>query len=115
MTNLSPQQHQELAFRERKSLVEVLSRCSDEDFLRMIWAINMIQSDYSANVKPYFQYPHQAKTSDMNTVYSVYKWELETLINLLFCGKKNLYNILSDQKYKCRNYNDLSFIVNKLR
>lgn len=115
MTHLTPQQHQELAFKERKSLVEVLSRCSDEDFLRMVWAINMIQSDYSADVKPYFQYPHQAKTSDMNTVYSVYKWELETLVSLLFSENKNLFKILSRQKYECGNYNSVADVVNRLR
>lgn len=115
LSNLSPKLHRVSAHKERKSLVKLLSRCSDEEFLRMVWAINMLQTDHETNVKPYFEYPYQSDTPKMNTKYSVHKWELETLINLLFCGKKNLYNILSDQKYKCRNYNDLSLIVNKLR
>lgn len=109
----------ELRIRKLKKKLNLLKRilgsCDDEAFLQLSWAVNMLQSDFGADVSPYIFFPIEAKTTRMDTSYSVHKWDIETLITLLLTTPKIPTRPGFSVRPRCDNFNDMAVAVNALR
>ncbi len=85
-------------------LRNMLSKCDDAGFLQLSWAVNMLQSDFGTDVRRYLRYPRGAATNDLDSPYAVFKWEIETLLTLLFTtvkasSKRELYGTQSHEQF----------------
>ncbi|NSY39310.1 hypothetical protein [Leisingera sp. ANG59] len=68
----------------RKKLNKLLGAAGDEEFIQLLWATNVLQSEYSDAARDYIHpdtIPDGAITSDMKSRFAVQKWEIETLAN----------------------------------
>lgn len=66
----------------------MLAGGSDRDWLRLIWAVNVIQTDFADAARPHLRHPRAAATASPLSPLAVHKWELETLGSLLLTTPK---------------------------
>ncbi|MCV3765540.1 hypothetical protein [Rhizobium sp. TRM95796] len=92
-----------------------LERANDLDCLRMIWAVDSIQSGNDEAAKPFLKYPKEAVTSDMSDKFAIYKWELETIITSLLTTPKDKPQAGRYHFTNLQDFNSFSFLVNILR
>ena len=74
--------------RYRRKLRELLSRSDDESFIQLLWAIDALQSGRETAARRFVSYPPEAASADIASQLAIYKWELETLANLLLTTRK---------------------------
>lgn len=88
-----------------------LSAADDVAFLRMLWAINALQTGRAAEAGRFLDgRPPDAATDGIFGPHAIYPWELETLANELLTTPKATF-----QTFNCRNWNALGDLVNLLR
>lgn len=75
----------------RKKLNNLLSRAGDEDFIKLLWATHILQSENPDPARKFLlpeTVPDGAISAKMPSEYSIYKWEIETLANELMTVPK---------------------------
>jgi hypothetical protein len=96
----------------RAQFSRTLSLSDDTLFLRMLWALNALQTGRAERARPYLQgYPPDARAAGIAGKNAIYPWELETLANELFTTPKDPIYRVTD----CRSWNSLRGLVNLLR
>lgn len=96
----------------REGLDIQLGLTDDEAFLRMVWALNALQTGRADVGRPYFRNaPPEAAKDGIGGKHSVYPWELETLVNELLVTPKHAHGPLFD----CRDWSAIATLVNELR
>lgn len=96
-----------LALRSRLALAE------DEPFLRLIWALNAMQTGRADAARHLFRggAPIGAESEGILGPHAIYPWELETIINeLLTTPKHQLY-----RTFDSRSWQSATEVVNALR
>lgn len=101
--------------RFRKKLVKHLSKAEDEGFLKLIWVVDAYQSDRRAEIPRGFDIPLEARNADLESPYAIYKWELETLANLLLSTPKDIERAGLVRKLRTDRFQSISAVTNILR
>lgn len=103
--------------RYRKRLRRYLELASDEAFVQLVWAANLLQSGHSTVGLRFLLNVHtNAITEDLASPHHIHKWELETLVNELLVVPKRTKPIRGQWRHlDCRKYNALIDILNTLR
>lgn len=100
---------------KKRKLHNLLSKVTYEEFLRMIWAVDALQSGRADLAKKYLRFPREAADESIVSQYKVHPWELETLIGEFFsCAPfvpKNGWNSTVD----CSLYKSAATFINLLR
>lgn len=99
----------------RKKLDKLLEAADDTAFLRMIWAVNALQSGRANNARPFLRYPKDAETTDIAAPYAVHPWKLEVLVNELLTTKKPVP--VPGRRYRmlnCVNFDSMALLSNTL-
>ena len=97
------------------TLERMLSCCDDDAFLQLTWAVNMLQSGFDIDVRRYLRYPPEAATNQRDSPYAASKWDLETLLTLLFTTPKCATNNGASGSYRCDLFDTIAMVVNQLR
>src|SRR5882724_2636201 len=100
-----------------KQLLKMFARANDAAFLRMIWAVDALQSGREAVAKPYFSTfpPEAAVESSIKSPFGIHRWELETLIVQLLLVPKELPREEGNLMLDCSNFESIRQTVNRLR
>lgn len=96
-------------------LREILSRCDDDAFVQLAWAVDMLQSAFGTDVRRYLYYPKEAATTKLDTPHTVFKWEIETLVTLLLSTPKYVRQPGLNRIYRCDQFGTMADAVNLLR
>lgn len=80
--------HKRLFNKYNKKLRRVLGHLDDASFLQLAWAVDLLQSNFTTDVRRYLQYPKEAHTTSVKSGYVIHKWEIETLVLLLLTTPK---------------------------
>ena len=75
----------------RKKLDKLLGAAGNEEFVQLLWATHVLQSDYAHAARKFIKpetIPDGAITTDMNSKFFIQKWEIETLSNELMTVRK---------------------------
>lgn len=102
---------------QRRKLSKALSRADDELFIRMIWAVDALQTGRAEAASRFLLFPSEAATKDIASKYAVHKWELESLMGLLLTTPKattKAHDKLS-RTLRHDNFMTVTTIVNLLR
>lgn len=62
-----------------KKLRKSLSSAKDEEFIKLLWAVDALQHGRRDAASPHLQFPEEAVTTSLADKLAVYPWELETL------------------------------------
>jgi hypothetical protein len=92
-----------------------LSDTGDPEFLCMIWAVHAIQDERVRQAAKFLNCPPEAATTDMQSKFALYKWELETLITLDLNTPKATEPAWRRKPMNTRHFNTVAEIVNLLR
>ena len=96
-------------------LRNLLKLTNTRDFLQLIWAVNVLQSDHPEFARPYIRYPKEAETNNITDKFAVYKWELETLVNLYFKLDNGTRGRKSHRSLNTGNFDSVPHLINALR
>lgn len=108
----TPEERQEELPKLRAQFARTLSLADDASFVRMLWALNALQTGRVDQASPYLNgYPPDAATQGIVGKNAIYPWELETLANELFTTPKDHIYRIAD----CRSWNSIRALVNLLR
>lgn len=95
----------------RAGLSARLATADDTAFLRMLWALNALQTGRADEASRFLNgYPPQAATEGILGPHAIYPWELETLVNELLTTAKGPYRL-----FNCQDWNAIGSLVNQLR
>ena len=96
----------------RARLASDLSLADDQRFIRMVWALNALQTGRADVAGSYLAgVPADAATDGIHGPNAIYPWELETLVNeFLTTPKHPLY-----RTFECGRWSGCAGLVNKLR
>ena len=95
----------------RAGLVTKLASADDAAFLRMLWALNALQTGRADDARRFLgPHPPDAETEGIFGPHAIYPWELETITNELLVAPKGRYQVLP-----CHNWNTIGQLVNQLR
>lgn len=75
----------------RKKLNKLLSRAGDEEFIQLLWATHILQSENPDPARKFIlpeTIPDGAISAKMPSEYSIHEWEIETLANELMTVPK---------------------------
>lgn len=75
----------------RKKLNKLLSRAGNEEFIQLLWAVHILQSENPDPARKFIlpkTIPDGAISAKMPSEFSVHKWEIETLANELMTVPK---------------------------
>lgn len=97
------------------SLRRSLSDVDDPAFLCMIWAVHAIQDDRVGLATKFLKHPKEAGTTEIGSRYSIYRWDLETLITIDLNTPKTARPIWWSKRLDMRDFNTVADIVNLLR
>ncbi|CDN49190.1 hypothetical protein [Neorhizobium galegae] len=92
-----------------------LSLADDGAFLRLIWAVNAIQSGMERRARGIIEYPREAITQSIPDQYTIHKWELETIIMSLLTISKDRPRKGRFRYLNCNQYRTLRQIAHILR
>jgi hypothetical protein len=108
---IQAERHEELP-RLRARFATTLSSADDASFLRMLWALNALQTGRVEEASRFLcGYPPEAAAQGILSKSAIYPWELETLANeLLTTPKDPIYGVLD-----CSSWDQLREVVNLLR
>jgi hypothetical protein len=76
----------------QKKLHKMLSRAGNEEFIQLLWAVHILQSENPDPARKFIlpeTIPDGAISAEMPSEYSIHKWEIETLANELMTVRKN--------------------------
>lgn len=95
----------------RAGLAAKLASGDDAAFLRMLWALNALQTGRADNARRFLgPHPPDAETEGILGPHAIYPWELETLANELLVTPKSRYQV-----FPCHDWNTIGDLVNQLR
>lgn len=95
----------------RAGLAARLASADDEAFLRMLWALNALQTGRADDARRFLgPHPPDAATQGILGPHPIYPWELETLANELLVTPKGFYRVFPD-----RDWNVITDLINQLR
>ncbi|MEA3065503.1 MAG: hypothetical protein QOJ27_1955 [Sphingomonadales bacterium] len=108
----TPTDRQEELPRLRARLATTLSLADDASFIRMLWALNALQTGRPDEARRFLNgYPPDAATEGIIGQNAIYPWELETLANeLLTTPKDSHYRV-----FNCRSWNEIRRLIMLLR
>ena len=75
----------------RKKLNKLLSQAGNEEFIQLLWAVHILQSENPDPARKFIlpeTIPDGATSAKMPSEYSIHKWEIETLANELMTVPK---------------------------
>lgn len=75
----------------RKKLNKLLSRAGNEEFIQLLWAVHILQSENPDPARKFIRpetIPDGAISAKMPSEHSIHKWEIETLANELMTVPK---------------------------
>lgn len=75
----------------RKKLNKLLSRAGNEEFIQLLWAVHILQSENPDPARKFIlseTIPDSAISAKMPSEHSIHKWEIETLANELMTVPK---------------------------
>ncbi|WP_243612541.1 hypothetical protein [Shimia aestuarii] len=102
----------------RKKLNKLLSRTGDEEFIQLLWATHILQTDNPDPALKFFlpeTIPEGAISAKMPSKYSIHKWEIETLANeLMTVPKAKLKRNRPIRKLRCDHFGAATDCVNWL-
>lgn len=101
--------------RLRKKLTNHLSKAEDVGLLELVWVVDALQPERGATIPPGFDIPREARGATLGSPYALYKWELETLVNLLLVTPKNLEGRGKTRKLRIDRFQSLATVANLLR
>jgi hypothetical protein len=101
--------------RYRKKLRELLSLANDENFLRMVWAIDALQSERVTAASRCIRFPTEATASDLTSKFKIHKWELETLVGQLLTTPKSIARDGRNRILNCTEFGTGATVVDHLR
>lgn len=110
MTASDPEDSQPFTERDRYRdlLKTVLQSADDESFVQLLWAANVVQSDYSTSAAAYLRgVAAEAMTSDMTSQWAIHKWEIEDLANELFSTPKRPLK----KRQRKMDYTDFQYLL----
>jgi hypothetical protein len=97
------------------NLLRMLFETDDADTLTMLWAVHALQNNRSAEAAKHLNFPPQANTSDMDSPFAVFPWDIETLITLTANTPKSVSPPWLRQPMKVREFNTVATLINFLR
>jgi hypothetical protein len=96
----------------RSRFATTLSLADDASFLRLLWALNALQTDRVDEASRFLNgFPPNAATAGIVGPIAIHPWELETLANELLTTPKNSHYRTVD----CSSWNTASDLINQLR
>lgn len=108
--------HQKKLDKAVPQLREALARFDEEaGFLRLIWAVDALQSRMGIDVGRYLKFPEGADDLSRNSPYLIHKWELETLVALFFDTPQNPRRFKNGPVYRSTEFGAAGLLVNLLR
>lgn len=96
-------------------LKKYLAAAQTEDFYKLIWAVDAIQSERIEAARHYFSFPEEAATSDIRSSYFAHKWILEDLCNEHFSIRQRKRRGNKHRYLNCTNFNTAARLVNALK
>lgn len=100
----------------RNKLAKVLSIANDEQFLRLIWCTDVIQSGGQTAPCTDVHFPPEAISPEKTSKWRIYGWRLETLINeLLATDKKAAARSRGGKVFNCHQFHSLAYVADLLR
>lgn len=81
--------HQKRATKKLGHLSGALAASDDRAWLSLCWAVNVLQTEFSAAARKHLRYPAVAETPLVEAPHAVRKWELETLLTVLLSTEKD--------------------------
>ncbi|KQU96291.1 MULTISPECIES: hypothetical protein [unclassified Devosia] len=102
--------HQKRAAKKLGRLGEMLAAADDGDWLFLAWAVNVLQTEFSAAARKHIRFPAAAATAAVQSPYAVRKWELETLLALTLSTAK-----LNHRQPLVMEYATMAAAINLLR
>lgn len=116
--NMADSPKQMLALRKHKStrerLLRNLSNVNDFGTLKILWAVNALQSDNPPDVRPFLAYPDSAAGARLGNNQFMPKWELENLLLLLLSTPKTLSNrVAPEETYQ--KFDTARMLINLLK
>lgn len=100
---------------KKKKLHKLLSKATYEEFLRMIWAADALQSGRADLAEKYLHFPREAADQSVGSQYKVHPWELETLVGEFFSCPPFVPKDGWNSTVDCSDYNSLATFINLLR
>ncbi len=101
--------------RSRSVLRDILRWVPSEDFIQMVWAVDLLQGDEPNVAKRFFDnLPDQAINAKIGDKHFAYKWLLEDLINELLVARPASRRNLPHRVLNCRNYDGFAHAYNAL-
>jgi hypothetical protein len=99
-----------------KQLRKFFARANDQAFLKMIWAVDALQSDREGAAKRVFKsYPPEAADSSIGSRSAIHRWELETLVIQLLLTPKQEFHVGGNLILDCTNFASIRETINRLR
>ena len=99
----------------KRKLRKTLSSADDESFCRLMWAIDNLQSGRPNIASRHLRFPTEAATSDMTSDFAIRKWELETLLTLLFTTPKRRRRDGMNRMLDCSRFEIGHLLAHQLR
>ena len=97
-------------------LREILAKGDDQSWLRLIWAVNMLQSGFVADASRYLNYPTNAATSAPDSELAIHEWELETIVSMLLSTPKWKRRFVERRdSYRTDLFDTMAHLINLLR
>jgi hypothetical protein len=96
-------------------LLTMLSHTEDPDTLTMFWAVHALQNDRAAAARKHLNFPQQANTSNLDSPFAVFPWDIETLITLMLNTPKSISPPWLRRSMNVGQFNTIADLVNLLR
>lgn len=91
--------HKRQRRKKREELISTLANFDDIATLRLVWAVNALQSEAESSVRKYLNYPAEAATTDLTAKFFIHKWVLEGLLLLLLSTPKDRSRDIQPKAY----------------
>ena len=98
-----------------KKLHGLLSKADDHAFLKLLWAVDALQTGREHLAAKLIAYPAEAAGARAGDEYAIHKWEIETLLVQLFLTPKQPGHRGRNRILYCTRFQTLGEVVNRLR
>lgn len=96
-------------------LLTMLSHTDDAETLTMLWAVHALQSGRPEAARKHLNFPPQANTSNLDSPFAVFPWDIETLITLMLNTPKSVSPPWLRRPMNVRQFNTVADLINLLR
>jgi len=96
-------------------LLTMLSHTEDPDTLTMLWAVHALQNGRAAAARKHLNFPPQANTSNLDSPFAVFPWDIETLVTLMMNTPKSVSPPWMMRPMNVRQFNTAADLINLLR